>query len=158
VLIMARNTTTGLTVGETVGMLGFMANAAREQHWHLHGYPAGRHAPPSVDPQFTGFHHEICASTWAVNDQPTGTPGTDPPTIGLGCDQTGGTSGGPWIVDLNSLAVSSSGGAPVALNLLNGNNSYRYSGGPPNTQRLYGPYFGVGAMVLRQFAENFDVP
>jgi len=158
VLVMNRSPTTGLTIGETVGMLGFMANAPREQHWHLHGYPQGPHSPPSVDPQFTGFHHEICAAQYAANDQPTGMAGIDPPTMGVGCDLTGGASGGPWVVNLNALAVSTSGGMPVALNLLNGNNSYRYLGGGPNSQRLYGPYFSAGAMVLRQAAEVIDVP
>ena len=159
VLVMRRDGDTGLTIGETVGMLGFMANAPRRQHWHLSGYPAAAHSAPSVNPQFTGFHHEICASTYATDDQPTGAAGTDPPTIGLGCDQTGGSSGGPWIVDLNSLAVSTSGGGnPVALNLLNGNNSYRYLGGPPNNLQMFGPYFSNGAIVLRNLAENVDVP
>lgn len=157
VLVMNKDSG-GQPIGERTGMLGFMANAPRLQHWHLEGYPQGPHSPPSVTPQFTGFHHEICAATWATDDQPTGTAGMDPPTIGVGCDLTGGSSGGPWVVDLNALAVSTSGGAPVAMNLLNGNNSYRYTGGPPNTQRLYGPFFSNGAIALRNFAENVDVP
>jgi hypothetical protein len=157
-LIMNRSTDTGQTIGETVGMLGFMANAPRQQQFHAAGYPAAPHSAPSYNPQFTGFHHEICDAGWAANDLPTG-GGSDPPTIGIGCDQTGGSSGGPWIVDFNSLAVSTSGGGnPVALNLLNGNNSYRYSGGPPNNLRMFSPYFSNGAIVLRDFAENVDVP
>jgi hypothetical protein len=156
-LVMNRGGLLNSTVGETVGMLGFMADAPRNQHWHLFGYPQAPQAPPSIDPQFDGFHQEICASTWAADDQPTGGP-ADPMTIGVGCDSTGGTSGGPWIVDFNSTPTTTSGGTPVVLNLLNGNNSYRYGGGAPNSLRLFGPYFTTGAIALREFAENIDVP
>ena len=145
-------------VGVSVGMLGFMANAPRRQTWHVLAYPQDPHSPPSATPQFTGFHQEICAAAWAADDQPTGNPATDPPTVGIGCDMTTGSSGGPWIVDFNSQAVATSGGVPVALNLVNGNISYRYPGGPPNSQRLYSPYFAMGAVALREFAENVSIP
>ena len=115
-----------------LGSLGFLANAPRQQHWHVSGYPA--EAP------FDGEHHHTCASSWAANDQPTGTPGTDPKTIGVGCDMNGGVSGGPWIVDFCGISGSS--------NLLNGNASYRYTG---VQDELYGPYFGDGAINLRDY-------
>jgi hypothetical protein len=138
------------TIGQRVGYLGFVADASRQQHWHLHGYPAAARDLGSTPPgaQFDGKHHEICASTWAANDQP-GTAG-DPETIGVGCDKTGGTSGGPWVIDFS--------GVPGATNLLNGNNSYRYEGGPPNSLRLYSPYFTTGAVNLRNDAGNVPVP
>ncbi len=118
-------------VGQLLGSLGFLANAPREQHWHARGYPAA--AP------FDGEHHHTCAATWAVNDQPSGDP-ANPQSIGIGCDMTGGSSGGPWIVDLS--------GEAGATNLLNGNVSYTYIGVP---DQLYGPYFGQGAIALRDF-------
>ncbi len=129
-------------VGVRIGFLGFVANIAQDQHWHAHGYPAA--AP------FSGVHHEICTAQLAVTDQPTGIPFVDPETSGIGCDQTGGTSGGPWVINFSGL-----GGA---TNLLNGNNSYRYGGGGVQNLRLYGPYFGAGAINLRNAAQAIPVP
>lgn len=132
-----------------VGGLGFLANAARQQHWHLQGYPAApRPLFPATPPgaQFDGEHQELCAATWAVND--LGANG--PQTMGVGCDKTGGTSGGPWTVDYS--------GVPGPSNYLNSNNSYRYLGGAPNFLRLYGPYFTTGAINLRNAAQAVPVP
>jgi V8-like Glu-specific endopeptidase len=149
-LVMKPNS--GIKIGNRVGFLGFAANVSRLQHWHLHGYPqAARNlaqTPPGA--QFDGVHHEICAAAWATDDQ----PGTadDPPTIGVGCDQTGGTSGGPWVIDLSSVSGS-------ATNLLNGNNSYRYDGpNPPENLKLFSPYFSQGAINLRNSAQTVPVP
>jgi hypothetical protein len=73
------------------------------------------------------------------------------PTIGVGCDKIGGTSGGPWVIVLSSF-----GGA---TNFLNGNNSYRYTGpNPPANLRLYSPYFTTGAVNLRDAAQAIVVP
>jgi V8-like Glu-specific endopeptidase len=129
-------------VGDRIGWLGFTANIPQDQHWHVHGYPAA--AP------FDGLHHEICTSQLAVTDLPTGIPFVDPETSGIGCDQTGGTSGGPWVINFS--------GVGGATNLLNGNNSYRYTGGGVNALRLYGPYFGAGAVALRDAAQAVPVP
>jgi V8-like Glu-specific endopeptidase len=140
-------------VNNRVGGLGFITHFPRFQHWHLLGYPAALQSPPSPGPGFDGGHVEVCSATFAVNDQPTGAPGVDPPTIGVGCDQTGGTSGGPWVVDLS--------GSPGFNNLLNGNNSYRYVGCAPGAfcnLELYGPYFSDGAYILKIFSESIFVP
>lgn len=138
-------------IGAAVGVLGFIANASRLQHWTLHGYPAAASPGPGAPPgTFTGEHHELCAATFATTDLPTG-GGSDPATNGVGCDQTGGTSGGPWIIDLNRLG----GGT----NLLNGNNSYRYTGpNPPENLKLFSPYFTTGAVNLRNSAQAVPVP
>lgn len=140
-------------IGQKVGFLGFIANASRLQHWHIHGYPQAARDLGSTPPgaQFDGEHHEICASAWAMDDMPTGTAGADPQTIGVGCDQTGGTSGGPWVVNF--------GGMAGANNFLNGNNSYRYPGpNPPENLKLFSPYFGDGAVSLRDAAQAVPVP
>jgi hypothetical protein len=60
-------------------------------------------------------------------------PPVDPETIGIGCDMTGGSSGGPWIVDWGT------------NNYLNSNVSYGYIGVP---DQFYGPYFGDAAQAL----------
>ena len=111
------------------GFLGFAADISRQQHWHVTGYPA--EAP------FSGEHQFFCATPRAVDDLPTGTGG-DPQTIGVGCDMTGGSSGSPWILDWS--------GNPGQSNFLNGNVSYGYEG---SSDELYGPYFGDGAINLR---------
>jgi V8-like Glu-specific endopeptidase len=147
-IVANRGGTTNERIGDRVGSLNFLANASRMQHWHLFGYPAPDPRFPPVNPPFDGEHQEICAATWATNDM--GFFG--PPTIGVGCDQTGGASGGPWIVDYSGLPSS---GTQV-FNLLNGNNSYKYLA--PNHLRVYGPYFTTGAINLLTAASNVEVP
>lgn len=153
-LVMNRGGLSGTSlIGDAVGWLGFAANVNRQQHWHDSGYPAGARDLATTPPgaQFDGLHHEICAAPWASNDQPTGIPGLDPPTIGIGCDQTGGSSGGPWIVDFSGFAG--------ANNFLNGNNSYKYTGpNPPENLKMWGPYFSDGAINLRDSARVVIVP
>ena len=136
-------------VGDRIGWLGFTANIAQAQHWHDHGYPQA--AP------FDGIHHQICTSQLAVLDLPDGNP-ADPPTSGIGCDQTGGSSGGPLVINF-----SGEGGA---TNLVNGNNSYRYVNpngpcvifGSPCELELFSPYFGDGAVNVRNAAQAVPVP
>ncbi len=144
---LVMNRLNGVLIGNRTGFLGFAANLPRGQHWHAQGYPAGaRRLFPATPPgaQYDGEHQEICAASFARNDQP-GRP-TDPPTIGIGCDQTGGTSGGPWTKDFSGVAG--------ATNILNGNNSYRYTGpNPPQDLRLFSPYFTSGAINLRNAAQ-----
>jgi V8-like Glu-specific endopeptidase len=138
------NRRNGLTIGQTLGFLGFLANIARQQNWHSIGYPLAprnlAQTPPG--PQFDGVHQELCAATFARND--LGQHG--PATIGIGCDQTGGASGGPWVKDRSAF-----GGA---TNFVNGNNSYRHTGpNPPENLKLFGPYFTTGAVNLRNAAQ-----
>jgi hypothetical protein len=136
-------------VGERIGFLGFIANIAQDNHWHDHGYPQA--AP------FDGIHHQICTSRLAVLDQPSGAP-VGPMTSGIGCDQTGGTSGGPWVINFSGFGGST--------NLVNGNNSYRYINpggvciifGQPCEIQLFSPYFSDGAINLRNAAQAVPVP
>jgi hypothetical protein len=59
-------------------------NAARNQGYSSHGYPA---APP-----FNGQRLWRCDSPLAYDDN-----AANPPTMGIDCDMTGGSSGGGWI-------------------------------------------------------------
>jgi hypothetical protein len=106
----------GRTLTSTVGSREIDFNGPEQQHYLAHGYPA---APP-----FTGGRLNICESDAARRDT-----STDPPTIGIGCDMTGGSSGGGWVVDNTLLSV----------------NSYGYRG-QPNV--MYGPYQGTVAQQL----------
>ncbi|HNP88282.1 MAG TPA: hypothetical protein PKK78_19240 [Kouleothrix sp.] len=105
----------GKTLSAKVGSLGFAWNFGNDVHWFAFGYPA---ASP-----FTGNRLITCAASRATWDMTNVSPATQ----GVGCDMTGGSSGGPWV-----LAFSGSGG------YVNGVNSYKYttqSGG------MFSPYF-----------------
>ncbi len=117
--------TFGQTVDEVVGSLGFAYNLKPEQHWFNLGYPVA--AP------FDGKTMHICAASFARHD-----PMYSYPTpIAMGCDMTGGSSGGPWIINLSGSAGNT--------NYINGNNSYRYNG---FGEEMYSPYFGDIARKL----------
>jgi hypothetical protein len=110
------STSGGATLTDTVGSRGAGFNRAAQQHYFSHGYPA---ASP-----FTGGRMYICEADLATRDN-----STNPPTMGIGCDMTGGSSGGGWVVGNDVLSV----------------NSYGYS-----TLRnvMFGPYQGTVAQQL----------
>jgi hypothetical protein len=141
-----------LTIGETIGFFGFIVNAARQQHWHIQGYPAAPRDINSTPPgaQFDGEHQEVCAASWAIDDQPSGNA-ANPKAIGVGCDQTGGVSGGPFVVDFSGVAGQN--------NVVNGQATYRYNGpNPPENLKIFSPYFGDAAANVREAAQNVPVP
>lgn len=114
------------TISQKVGTLGFAYNLPLPQHWFAVGYPQ---ALP-----FTGSNQVVCAASYAYSDSYAS---FQPSPIAIGCDQTGGTSGGPWIIQYGS------------GNYLNGNMSYRYL--DDNSQdrvELYSPYFDDAAYYL----------
>lgn len=102
------NTSGGATLTDTVGSRGIAFNQSASQHYLSHGYPA---APP-----FSGGRMYICEADLGTRDS-----SANPPTMGIGCDMTGGSSGGGWVVGNTVLSV----------------NSYGYSN-QPNV--MYGPY------------------
>ena len=110
------NTNAGATLTDTVGSRGAAFNQAAEQHYLSHGYPA---APP-----FSGGRMFICEADLGTRDT-----SANPPTMGIGCDMTGGSSGGGWVVGNDVLSV----------------NSYGYSN-QPNV--MYGPYQDAIAQQL----------
>ena len=116
-----------LKVSQRVGWLGTSWNQNIVQHWHSIGYPA---ASP-----FTGRRMIICTAGYAVTDI------SSSPlfTFGIGCDMTGGASGGPLIKNFAASAVTGS-------NQVNGVNSYKYTSTQPKA--LYSPYFGSNAQNI----------
>jgi hypothetical protein len=108
------------SISKKVGALGFAWNWSPEQHWFAMGYPA---AYP-----FDGYVQVLCAASYAYSYS-----GYSPAPNGIGCDQTGGTSGGPWIFQWGTGWY------------LNGNMSFRRSG---YDAELYSPYFGDAAYNL----------
>ncbi len=113
----------GNTIANTVGWLGWMANGPRGVYITSFGYPA---AYP-----FNGQRMAWCQDyTWQDYS-------FSPPTNGMGCNMTGGSSGGPW---LYQYVYNSTNG-----NYVNGVNSYKYNNDPNS---MYSPYFGDGAINL----------
>jgi hypothetical protein len=110
------NTSGGTTLTDTLGSRGAGFNQSATQHYLAHGYPA---ASP-----FTGGRMFICESDLGTRDA-----SANPPTMGIGCDMTGGSSGGGWVVGNTVLSV----------------NSYGYSN-LPNV--IFGPYQGTVAQQL----------
>jgi V8-like Glu-specific endopeptidase len=110
------NTSDGVTLTDTVGSRGAAFNEPAEQHYLSHGYPA---APP-----FSGGRMYVCESDLAARDT-----SASPPTMAIGCDMTGGSSGGGWVVGDSVLSV----------------NSYGYRTQPGV---MYGPYQGFVAQQL----------
>ena len=110
------NTNGGSTLNSAVGGRGIAFNYARSQFFRSHGYPA---APP-----FSGERLRVCESQYSHADT-----STSPQTMAIGCDMTGGSSGGGWVVGDNVYSV----------------NSYGYLT-QPNV--MYGPYQGSVAQSL----------
>ena len=81
------------------------------------GYPA--QAP------FNGSKLRFCDSSLGYRDPLT----SDPQTMGIGCDMTGGSSGGGWVAGDSVISV----------------NSY---GRPSNPEVMHGPYFGSTIQAL----------
>lgn len=121
----------GMTVSQWVGNLGAIWNAGAKQFWHANGYPANI---------LNSRHLIVCegsqSSRWDL-------PGPDP--VGMGCDMTFGSSGGPWWTNHNPYKAG-------AYNLVNS-----VVTGTPNINRqkeFFGPYFGNGAKNLYTWGAN----
>jgi hypothetical protein len=110
------STSAGSTLNARVGGWGIAFNYDRNQFYSSFGYPA---APP-----FNGERLWVCESQLATSDA-----STSPQTMGIGCDMTGGSSGGGWVVGDSVYSV----------------NSYGYLNQP---DVMYGPYQGSVAQSL----------
>lgn len=119
--VMAPNSS-GQNLAEVVGSTGIEFNADRGENYTAYGYPA---ASP-----FDGESLYSCSGTASDDTIQSGHT-----TQGIDCDMTGGSSGGPWLLD-------------------NGNqnsiNSYGYNG----VEKMFGPYYGdVAEQVYNAAAE-----
>jgi len=117
------STNGGATLTDTIGTprgIGFDRPA--QQHYLSHGYPA---AGP-----FNGQRLWICEADLALRDT-----SAEPDTMGIGCDMTGGSSGGGWVVGNDVLSV----------------NSYHYR---TLSNVMFGPYQGDVARQLYNAASG----
>jgi hypothetical protein len=110
------NTNGGRALTDVVGGVNPTFNYPRQQTYVSHGYPA---APP-----FNGERLWTCTSPLQYDDT-----SANPPTMGIDCDMTGGSSGGGWTVNGSLESV----------------NSYGYST-LPNV--MFGPYQGTVSQSL----------
>ena len=90
------NNAAGQSLTDVVGSRGIAFNRPAEQTYLAHGYPA---ASP-----FSGGRMFICQAALGLRDI-----NSSPPTLGIGCDMTGGSSGGGWVVGNDVLSVTSYG-------------------------------------------------
>lgn len=115
----------GHSLQSRVGSLGFQFDQSRVQHWDAFGYPAAG--------GFSGEAQITCKASHGADD--TAIPGGGPDPMGIGCDMTGGSSGGPWITMFQRGSF------------LNSVNSYKYPSTQPDA--MYGPYFDILANQVR---------
>ncbi len=113
----------GEEIEDAVGSRGIAFDQPRDQAYDAYGYPA---APP-----FTGQKLWVCESEYFGDDPYYEPPGPRP--MGIGCDMTGGSSGGGWVI---------AGGYVASVN------SFTYPTLPTELHHLYGPYFGAVAKGL----------
>jgi V8-like Glu-specific endopeptidase len=104
------NTLNGQTLNTAVGGQGIGFNLARGLSYNAYGYPAAG--------KFNGQTLRSCTGT--AFDDPYGTQ-----SQGIPCDMTGGSSGGPWLINNDTT--------------INSVNSFGYQG---VHNVMFGPYFG----------------
>jgi hypothetical protein len=118
----------GRTLVDTVGGQGIAFNQPRNQQYLSGGYPA--------DPPFDGSTLYVCQAPFGNVDR-----GTHPPTTAIGCDLTGGSSGGGWLIGLRN-----------GVGFVDSVNSYGYNREP---DAMYGPYQGNAAQRLYERASSW---
>ena len=122
----------GHQIQDVVGATGILFNQPYLQSFTAFGYPQGS--------PFTGATMQVCTASTAETDPFIGGAGSVP--LGIGCDMTGGSSGGGWIV-----RFSSGGG------YLNGHNDYQYNS-PARPKEMFSPYFDNAELSLYNCATD----
>jgi hypothetical protein len=118
----------GKTLSQAVGQAGFAWNQNPIQQWQDDAYPQA--AP------FNGANLVECQAVTAKRDTSIG--GAGPAPSAIGCDMTGGSSGGSWRMR--------AGGASAGY--INGHNDYKYIS-PAEPLAMYSPYFDTLANAVR---------
>jgi hypothetical protein len=116
----------GQLLTDVVGGQGIAFNQSRGLPMYAFGYPA---ASP-----YDGSQLIYCSGN-TFNDFFT-------TAIGMTCDMTGGSSGGPWFMNFSE---------STGLGIQNSVNSFKYIFWP---NRMYGPYFGSSSQSLYQTAQS----
>jgi V8-like Glu-specific endopeptidase len=95
------------TLNDAVGGRAITFNATRNQSYQLYGYPAAK--------RFNGARMRVCNTAWSLDDS-----SAQPPTMGVPCDMTGGSSGGGWVTSTGAVASVISYGYASLKNVLFG--------------------------------------
>ncbi|GAA3133989.1 trypsin-like serine peptidase [Streptosporangium carneum] len=121
----------GRSLTDVVGGQGVSFNQPRRQRMHSFGYPA---ASP-----YDGSKLVYCSGRTFDDFMMSR-------DIGLNCDMTGGSSGGPWFTGFDER---------TGLGTLNSVNSFKYGseGG-----WMFGPYFGTDAQAVYDAAQDTGTP
>jgi hypothetical protein len=117
----------GRRLVDVVGGQGIAFNQARRLLMHSFGYPAGR--------PYDGSRLIYCSGR-AFDDFLMSRG------IGLTCDMTGGSSGGPWFAGFNE---------STGLGTQNSVNSFKYNFAQ---NWMFGPYFGQEAKAVYDAAQR----
>ncbi|MFC4118847.1 trypsin-like serine peptidase [Nonomuraea zeae] len=117
----------GRTLTDVVGGQGVAFNQPRRRQMFSFGYPAA--AP------FDGSDLIYCSGRAFDDNVMTR-------DLGLRCNMTGGSSGGPWFAGFNE---------STGLGWLNSVNSFKYDFAP---NFMFGPFFGNEAMAVYQAAQR----
>lgn len=120
------NQLNGANLTDVVGSQGIAFNQARAQNMYAFGWPAA--AP------YDGTRMIYCSGR---TSNAIGSNG-----IGMTCNMTGGSSGGPWFAQFSE---------GTGAGLQNSVNSYKINFLP---NRMFGPYFGADAQNLYNTAQN----
>ncbi|GAA3444957.1 trypsin-like serine peptidase [Planomonospora venezuelensis] len=121
----------GRRLTDVVGGQGVAFNQARRQQMHSFGYPAA--AP------YDGSKLIYCSGRAFDDFLMTR-------DLGLSCNMTGGSSGGPWFLSFNE---------STGLGTQNSVNSFKYNFA---ANWMFGPYFGPEARAVYQAAQTTGTP
>ncbi len=117
----------GKTLVDAVGGQGVAFNQQRRRQMYAFGYPA---ATPYDGSKLVYCSGRTFDDFLASND------------LGLTCNMTGGSSGGPWMLNFNE---------STGLGTQNSVNSFKYNFAP---NWMFGPYFGNEAQAVYQAAQS----
>lgn len=121
----------GRSLTDVVGGQGVSFNRSRRAQMHSFGYPAAG--------QYDGSKLIYCSGR-TFDDFLMSRD------IGLNCDLTGGSSGGPWFLGFNE---------STGLGTLNSVNSFKYGFA---SGWMFGPYFGTDAQAVYEAAQTTGAP
>lgn len=96
----------GQTLTDAVAERALVFDSPRVQPYKLYGYPAAK--------KFSGERLRVCNTSWLLDDSAL------PPTMGVSCDMTGGSSGGSWVTASGAVASVVSYGYSGLRNVLFG--------------------------------------
>lgn len=121
----------GRALTDVVGGQGVAFSQPRRQQMYAFGYPA---AAPYDGSRLIYCSGRAFDDFLLTRDQ------------GLNCDMTGGSSGGPWLLDFDE---------STGLGTQNSVNSFKYNFAP---DLMFGPYFGAEAQAVYQAAQGIGAP